>query len=203
MDSRATGTLNLGLTRAWGGLLCALLVSLLLHALLLWPSDRIWQLPSWLRGQPDQRVILRVVRPAQNKPQTAHKLPQQAPVWAPPAPHTAEPGERPLTPQPLSNPEPQPDSENGYLPAEFLSRTALPASEIELQDIAAPEAPGRLQLLLWINQTGEVTQVDVEVSEAPDWFTQQVTRRFKQAVFEPGLRAGRAVASLMRIEVLF
>lgn len=203
MDSRATGTLNLGLTRAWGGLLCALLVSLLLHALLLWPSHQIWQLPSWLRGQPDQRVILRVVRPAQSEPQTAHQPPQQAPALAPPAPQPTEPEEQSLPPQPPSNPERLPDSENGYLPAEFLSRTALPASEIELQDLAAPEAPGRLQLLLWINQAGEVTQVDVEASDAPDWFTQEVTQRFKQAVFEPGLRAGRAVASLMRIEVLF
>lgn len=203
MDSRAPGTLSFGLPSAWGGLLCALLVSLLLHALLLWPSHRIWQLPSWLQGQPDQRVILRVLRPTSNAPRAAHTLNQQAPEAASPAPHTTEPEKRSLLPQPPSNPELPPDSENGYLPAEFLSRTALPASEIELQDIASPETPGRLQLLLWINQAGEVTQVDVELTEAPDWFTQQVTQRFKQAVFEPGLRAGRAVASLMRIEVLF
>ncbi|MBT3065731.1 hypothetical protein [Rhodoferax sp. U11-2br] len=203
MDSRAPGTLSVGLTRAWGGLLCALLLSLLLHALLLWPTHRIWQLPSWLRGQPDQRVILRLVSPAQSEPQTAHKLSLQAPALAPPAPHTAEPEERALTPQQQPSPELPSDSENGYLPSEFLSRVALPASEIELEDIASPEVPGRLQLLLWINQAGEVTQVDVELTEAPDWFTQEVTQRFKQAVFEPGLRAGRAVASLMRIEVLF
>lgn len=202
MDSRATGTLNSGSISVWRVPLCALLVSLLLHALLLWPANKAW-LPSWLRGQQDQRVILRVLRPPPVSQLTLRQPPQQTSAPAPPTPQTAEPEASDSTSQPSPAAEPPSDSENGYLPSEFLSRVALPASEIELQDIASPETAGRLQLLLWINQTGEVTQVDVEVSEAPDWFTQQVTQRFKQAVFEPGLRAGRAVASLMRIEVLF
>jgi len=181
-----------------------LLVSLLLHTLLLWPTHQAW-LPSWLRGQQDQRVSLRVLHPASAAQPRRHNasLQESAPSPAPSAPHTAEPEASDRTPQPPSATEPPSDSENGYLPSEFLSSVALPTKEIELQDIASPEAAGRLQLLLWINQTGEVTQVDVEVSEAPDWFTQQVAQRFKQAGFEPGRRDGQPVASLMRIEVLF
>jgi hypothetical protein len=108
-----------------------------------------------------------------------------------------------VTPPQQAASEPSADPNEGYLPSELLSDAATPTSEVDLQDIASPETAGRMQLLLWISSAGDVVKVDVEVTEAPDWFTNQVISRFQQTRFEPGRKDGQAVDSLMRIEVVF
>jgi len=210
MDSRATSPLKSDSGGSRRALLGAVLVSLLLHGLVLGPFGAGWRLPWWLHGQHDKRVIRRLPSPAATVQLTLLSPSQASPAAtpAPVAPTAAAPTSPVATLTPPSTPSPayqapQADSDEGYLPSEFLSKVATPTAEIDLQDIAAPDAAGRLQLLLWIDPAGDVTQVDVETTEAPDWFTQQVRDRFKQARFEPGQRDGQPVASLMRIEVLF
>lgn len=202
MDSRATGTLKASSARGLSIPIWALLGSLLLHVVVLWSFGNSWHLPSWLLGQPE-KLVVRVIAPAAQAALPTLTNQAQANLAAPISPEKQPVAEKVVAPnQPAATAQPQ-DSEDGYLPSEFLSRTAKPTSDINLQDIAPPEMPGRLQLLLWINKEGEVTQVDVEITEAPDGFTNQVMDHFKQVRFEPGLRDGKPVASLMHIEVSF
>jgi len=202
MDSRATGTLKTSSARGWSIPIWALLGSLLLHVVVLWFFGTSWHLPSWLRGQPE-KLVVRVIAPTTQAALPTLANQAQANLAPPVSPEKQPVSEEVVAPkQPAAMEQPQ-DSDDGYLPSEFLSRTAKPTSDIDLQDIAPPEMPGRLQLLLWINKEGEVTQVDIEITEAPDGFTNQVVDHFKQARFEPGLRDDKPVASLMRIEVNF
>ncbi len=92
--------------------------------------------------------------------------------------------------------------EEGYLPQEFLSRTAFPVDDIDLQDISSPEE-GVFQMYLWIDSRGRVTRVDVQDSNAADWFVDQIVERFKKSRFTPGLRGDKPVAAIMHVEVVF
>jgi hypothetical protein len=206
MDSRAAGTLK---TKSASGLLMpfwALLMSVVLHALLLGCFGGSCHLPSWLRARQERLVVKLIPQHGQSEQPASITLVKHAQDdLAPPVlPATQAISEKvaPAPQPPASNASPQ-DTDDGYLPSEFLSQTAIPTSDIDLQDIASPEAPGRLQLLLWINKAGEVTKVDVELTEAPQWFSAQVIDRFKQAPFVPGQRDNKPEASLMRIEVSF
>jgi len=206
MDSRAIGTLKTGSTRGLLVPFWALLVSVVMHVLLLGCFGGSCHLPSWLHtrqerlfvklipqhGQPALPAAITLIKPAQDA-----LAPSEAPEQQPVAVKAA-----PAPTPPASSASPQ-DTDDGYVPSEFLSQTAIPTSDIDLQDIASPEAPGRLQLLLWINKEGEVTKVDVELTQAPEWFSAQVIDRFKQAPFVPGQRDNKPAASLMRIEVSF
>jgi hypothetical protein len=180
----------------------ALLGSLLLHVVVLGAFGNSWHLPSWLRGQPE-KLVVRVIAPTAQVALPTRISQAQVDLAAPISPEKQPVSKKAVTPTQPAATAPSQDSDDGYLPSEFLSCTAKPTSDINLQDIAPPEMPGRLQLLLWINKEGEVTQVDVEFTEAPDGFTDQVMSRFKQARFEPGLRDDKPVASLMHIEVSF
>ena len=221
MESGAASTLKNRFIRVWSIPIWALLGSVMLHALLLWPFGWHWRLPSWLGGRP-QRMVVRVLAPPAQParlslvspspvdpatPLSPEKQPVTEMATATPAPTPASasasasaPAPTP-TEQPVSTPSDDPDE--GYLPSELLSRPATPVGDIELQSIASPETSGRLQLVLWINKAGEVVKVDIEVTEGPSWFTDQVIDRFQQTRFEPGLKDGQPVASLMRIEVSF
>jgi hypothetical protein len=202
MDSRATGTLKTRPARGWSIPILALLGSLLLHVIVLWSFGNSWYLPSWLRGQ-QEKLVVRVMAPTAQTDLPTRVNPAQVDLAAPISPEKQPVSEKAVAPnQPADTAQSQ-DSDDGYLPPEFLSRTAKSTSNINLQDIEAPDIPGRLQLLLWINKEGEVTKIDIEIIDAPDWFTNRVMGRFKQARFEPGLRDGKPVASLMHIEVSF
>jgi len=94
------------------------------------------------------------------------------------------------------------DRDEGYLPQESLSRAAVPENEIDLQDLQPPGA-GSFKMQVWINSQGKVTRVDLEESDVPSWFTDQVVDRFKKSWFKPGQRDEKPVASIMRVEVNF
>lgn len=92
------------------------------------------------------------------------------------------------------------DFDEGYLPQEFLSRAAIPEDEIDLQEIPPP-GTGSFRMLVWINSRGDVARIDLDDSDVPAWFSQEVVDRFKKARFKPGLRDEKPAASIMRIEV--
>ena len=95
------------------------------------------------------------------------------------------------------------DHDEGYLPQRFLSNAATPEDEIDLQDIQPPEATGTFRMLVWINSRGKVTRVDVDETETPSWFVDQVINKFRESQFKPGLRDGIPVASIIHVEVNF
>lgn len=94
------------------------------------------------------------------------------------------------------------DSDEGYLPQEFLSRAAIPEDEIDLQEIPPP-GTGSFRMLVWINSRGDVARIDLDNSDVPAWFSEQVVDRFKKSRFRPGLRDEKPVASIMRVEVTY
>lgn len=94
------------------------------------------------------------------------------------------------------------DPEEGYLPQEYLTSAAIPEDEIDLQMIPSP-GEGSFRMQVWINSQGKVTKVDLDVTDAPSWFTAQVIEKFEKCRFRPGLRDDRAVASIMRVQVSY
>lgn len=207
MDTGAFGTLK---ARPACGLpipIWAVLGAVVLHLLVFGIFGWSWHLPSWLRG-PQERLVVKHIRLARDKPVQLSLVPPSQSVLA-----EATPPQSPLEPKQLtpatpphitSEPVSQSDNQDeGYLPDDYLSRPATPEHEIDLQDIDPAQVAGRMQLLLWIDSNGEVTQVDIEATDAPGRFTDQVIDRFKQSHFVPGQRDDKPVASLMRIEVSF
>ena len=89
-----------------------------------------------------------------------------------------------------------------YLPQELLSSTATPREEIDLQG-DSPPGPGIFRLTLWIDQDGSVTQIDLEETELPAWFTDRIIDKFRRSAFSPGLRDDQPVSSTLRVEVTF
>jgi len=62
---------------------------------------------------------------------------------------------------------------------------------------------GRVVLELYIAATGTLDRVRVARAEPRDRFEQAAVKAFSGARFAPGMRKGKAVPSLLRIEVTF
>lgn len=62
---------------------------------------------------------------------------------------------------------------------------------------------GRVVLELFISATGTLDRVRVARSEPRGRFEQAAQKAFSAALFAPGMRKGKAVPSLVRIEVTF
>ena len=180
-------------------LLCSLVGSLLIHALFLalffvnW--THIFRIPH-----AEERLVVRLTLGADPSAARVAKT-----LYA----RAGEKGavkERPaLAPRPATAPGNDSltlDPDEGYLPPELLSRAAIPEDEIKLEDIEPP-ASGSFRMQLWINSRGKVARIDVEPSDVPAWFTDQIVARFASAWFSPALRDDKRVASIMRVEVIF
>jgi len=100
------------------------------------------------------------------------------------------------------NPATTANQDEVYLPQEVLTAAATPSEEIDLQG-ESPPGPGGFRITLWISKDGLVTQVDLEDSETPIWFTDRIIEIFKQSKFVPGMREDRPVASTLLVEVTF
>lgn len=86
-----------------------------------------------------------------------------------------------------------------------LSKRPQPTAEAELD---APEirpiiASGKMILKLWINELGEVIDVEVERTELPEAFSRTAVAAFRRLHFSAGERHGQRVGSVMRIEVSY
>lgn len=62
---------------------------------------------------------------------------------------------------------------------------------------------GRVVLDLYISSTGTLDRIRVVKAEPPGRFEQAALKAFSAARFTPGVRKGKAVPSLLRIEVNF
>ncbi|MCX7170591.1 MAG: energy transducer TonB [Proteobacteria bacterium] len=92
-----------------------------------------------------------------------------------------------------------------YYGTDQLSKRPQPLAEVKLDtpEISPIIASGKMILKLWINERGEVIEVEVEKTELPDAFSRAAITAFKQLHFIAGERHGQPVGSVMRIEVSY
>lgn len=108
---------------------------------------------------------------------------------------------------------PEPEEGVGVLPfaaphyytTDQLSKRPQPLASADLEgpDILPIVASGTIILKLWIDEFGDVNEVEVERTELPEVFSRSTTAAFKRLRFTPGERGGVRVGSLMRIEVSY
>lgn len=90
-----------------------------------------------------------------------------------------------------------------YYPTDQLSKRPQP---VDAMDMDSPELrgltqSGKIAMRLWIDESGGVSDVEVEKTDLPDAYVTPVVKIFLRSRFLPGERGGRKVGSLMRIEV--
>lgn len=92
-----------------------------------------------------------------------------------------------------------------YYGTDQLSKRPQPLAEANLDtpEISPIIASGKMILKLWINELGEVIEVEVEKTELPEVFSRTAITAFKQLHFAAGERHGQPVGSVMRIEVSY
>lgn len=130
-----------------------------------------------------------------------------------PEPLTAEsmPIAAPESPSPSSHSPPTEGAGLLPLPAPIFFTTdqlSKRPQPLDVTDLDTPEtrpivASGKMILKLWINELGEVIDVEVEKTELPDVFSKSAIATFKRLPFIAGERGGIRVGSVMRIEVSY
>lgn len=93
---------------------------------------------------------------------------------------------------------------NYYATKELTVRPqALGEPALEVGEISAATASGKIVLALWINEQGEVVNTSVESSDVPEVFLETAVHAFRKLMFSPGELDGLKVGVFMRIEVLY
>lgn len=77
----------------------------------------------------------------------------------------------------------------------------LQIGDLETPEMSMYRVSGRLVLLLAIDAGGRVVDISVEDTELPKLFSEVAKEAFKRARFSPGERDGVAVGSKVRIEI--
>ncbi|MFA7269073.1 MAG: hypothetical protein WC073_07000 [Sterolibacterium sp.] len=92
-----------------------------------------------------------------------------------------------------------------YYSAEQLTKRPQPLTEASLDtpEISQIIASGKIVLKLWINDLGEVVDVETEKSELPEAFSRTAIAVFRQIRFAAGELHGQPVGSVMRIEISY
>jgi protein TonB len=93
-----------------------------------------------------------------------------------------------------------------YLPARLLDVLPRPVAEVSPrypEQAAGQDLSGVVTLLLYIDELGIVTDVTVLSAEPPGYFEEAAMESFRNALFQPGQRDGRAVKSRLAVEVSF
>ena len=90
-----------------------------------------------------------------------------------------------------------------FYPTNQLSKRPQPlgSADLDAPEISLIVASGRMILKLWIDESGEVVDVDIEKTDLPAAFSRTAQAAFKRLRFTPGERGGVRVGSVMRIEV--
>ena len=196
-------------------LACLLAISLLLHlALLAWPASRhAFAGPStFVTHHP--YLSARLAAPAATPDSAARAAAGARHVMQPrgAAPRAAAADFAP--PSILAAPQPHPvlapDLPSApvgtpYYPAEQLTTRprALAEPELDPQQLADIVASGEVALTLWIDEYGQVAELQVEDSNLPDVFAQTAAAAFREMRFAPGELDGHAVGSVLRIAVRY
>lgn len=143
-----------------------------------------------------------VVRPPEPEPTPAWTPPdaQDAPTVrqvAPPGAPTEATG--PAVQMPLvDDPE--------FYPARLLDVLPRPLAEVALRypdSAATQDVSGRVVLLLLIDELGVVVEATVIEAEPPGYFEEAAIESFRDVLFQPAQRNGRAVKSRLPVEVTF
>jgi hypothetical protein len=94
---------------------------------------------------------------------------------------------------------------SAFLPTTALTRPPQPVEYIELNPANKPwnKVEGGVVMTLWIDARGNIVDTKVESNDLPEVVTDFVRRTFEAARFVPGELNGRAVGSMMRIEVRY
>lgn len=121
-------------------------------------------------------------------------LPQQAEVPGAPTEATGPAVQIPL----VEDPE--------FYPARLLDVLPRPLAEVVLRypdSAAAQDLSGRVVLLLLIDELGVVVEATVIEAEPPGYFEDAAIESFRDVLFQPAQRNGRAVKSRLPVEVTF
>lgn len=122
--------------------------------------------------------------------------PMEEGVAAPPAP---EDGDRNAA---VGEESPQAAIEAIYFEGAQLSQRAKLVRDIPNRPALARLAgQGKVVLVLFIGESGQVDRVEVEASEVPETLAGEVAQEFREVLFQPARIDGNAVKSRMRIEV--
>lgn len=180
-------------------------------------------LPSAVPGAPSPVVSTPAApEPGGDAPAGASPVPASRPPTPQPL---AEVGEAPPAELPDSTPSPElapaaaPEREPAgpalelplpvdpeYLPARLLDVLPRPAAEVSPiypEQAAGQDLSGVVTLLLYIDELGIVTDITVLSAEPPGYFEEAAMASFRNALFQPGQRDGRAVKSRLAVEVSF
>ena len=160
--------------------------------------ERVAPAPATAPASPDEPAPV-VPAPDSGPPPAADELPDpSAEPVAPPRASDRDPS-GPALEVPLL-----PDTE--YYPARRLDVLPRPVQEVPLRypDSAAfSDVSGTVTLLLLIDETGIVTDVQVLGADPPGYFEEAAAESFRGTLFVPGQREGRAVKSRLAVEVNF
>ena len=128
-----------------------------------------------------------------------------ASLWAAPRSIPAGVADRTALIEPAEGTGILPFSAPHYYPTDQLSKRPQPLASVDLEgpDVHPIVASGKIILKLWIDEFGEVNDVEVEKTDLPEVFSRSTTAAFKRLRFTPGERGGVRVGSVMRIEVSY
>jgi TonB family protein len=92
-----------------------------------------------------------------------------------------------------------------YYDPTLLSKQPLPITPVDLDtpEIRPIIASGKMLLKLWINESGEVVNVELEESDLPEQFSEVAKMAFRKLRLQPGERSGVPVNTVIRIEVQY
>lgn len=93
-----------------------------------------------------------------------------------------------------------------FYPARLLDVLPRPLAEVALRypdAAAAQDISGRVVLLLLIDELGVVVEATVIEAEPPGYFEDAAIESFRDVLFQPAQRNGRAVKSRLPVEVTF
>jgi protein TonB len=93
-----------------------------------------------------------------------------------------------------------------FYPARLLDVLPRPLAEVALRypdSAATQDVSGRVVLLLLIDELGVVVEATVIEAEPPGYFEEAAIESFRDVLFQPAQRNGRAVKSRLPVEVTF
>ena len=125
----------------------------------------------------------------------------------------ATPTEKEHSPGPGPGPELESNPGNGigapempYFSSDLLTVRPYPLTILETPEMLEPlpvDAAGRVVLKVWISDTGEVTATETEFTDMPATIHEAIVAAFQGMRFMPGKIDGKAVGSIMRIEMTY
>jgi hypothetical protein len=93
-----------------------------------------------------------------------------------------------------------------YFSSDLLTVRPYPLTILESPERLEPlpdDSAGRVVLKVWISDTGEVTATETEFTDMPATIQEAIVAAFQGMRFMPGKIDGKAVGSIMRIEMTY